>query len=97
VADTKDKEIKTTIIDMSELANDDFKAPAKFFIINAMGECVYIHVRTRAEAEKWLTENYGKGFYSLRTSSSEKPKGDLSCTGSNTRRGFSPRLKGIKG
>ena len=94
---TKEKETKITIVDMSELAEDDFKAPSKFYIINAMGECVYIHVRTRTEAEEYITKEYGKGFYKLRTSSPEKPKGDISCSGSNTRKGFSPRLKGIKG
>jgi hypothetical protein len=93
----KTKEIKITIVDMSELAHDDFKHPAKFFIINALGMCVYIHVRTRQEAEDYITKEYGKGFYKLRTSSIEKPKGEVSVSGSNTRRGFSPRLKGIKG
>lgn len=97
MSEKKEKIVKTTVVDMSELATDDFKAPSKFYIINALGECVYIHVRTRVEAEKWLTENYGKGFYSVRTSSPEKPKGELSCTGSNTRKCFSPGLKGIKG
>lgn len=94
---TKEKEIQITIIDMSELAHDDFRHPAKYYIINALGHCVYIHVRSRAEAEEWITKEYGKGFYKLRTSSIEKPKGDVTCSGSNTRKGFSPRLKGIKG
>lgn len=97
VSKTKEKEIKTTIVDMSELAEDDFKHPAKYYIINALGMCVYIHVRTRTEAEEYITNEYGKGFYKLRTSSPEKAKGELSCTGSNTRKGFAPRLKGLKG
>jgi hypothetical protein len=47
----KTKEIKTTVVDMSELAHDDFKHPSKYYIINALGMCIYIHVRTRQEAE----------------------------------------------
>jgi hypothetical protein len=47
--------------------------------------CVYIHVRTRQEAEDYITKEYGKGFYKLRTSSIEKPKGEVSCTGTATR------------
>lgn len=82
---TKDKEVKTTIIDMSELTNDDFRHPSKYYIVSAMGYCVYIHVRTRAEAEEWITKEYGKGFYKLRTSSVEKPKGDVTCSGTATR------------
>jgi hypothetical protein len=83
----KTKEIKITIVDMSELAHDDFRHPAKYYIISAMGYCVYIHVRTRQEAEDFITKEYGKGFYKLRTSSIEKPKGEVSCTGTHTRRG----------
>lgn len=81
---TKEKEVKTTIIDMSELANDDFRPPSKFYIISAM-YCIFIHVRSRTEAEEWITKEYGKGFYKLRTSSVEKPKGDVTCSGTATR------------
>lgn len=91
------KEIKVTIVDQSELAEDDFKAPSKFYFVNALGEAVFIHARERYVAEQYITDNYGKGFYKLRTSSLEKPKGDVTCSGSNTRKGFNPRLKGIKG
>lgn len=93
----KEKEIKTTVVDMSELGHDDFKSPAKFYVINALSQAVFIHVRSRIEAEQWITDNYGKGFYKLRTSSMEKNKGEVTCSGSNSRKGFSPRLKGIKG
>lgn len=93
---TVEKEVKTTIVDMAELAHDDFRHPSKYYIISAM-YVIYIHVRSRAEAEEWITKEYGKGFYKLRTSSIEKPKGDVTCSGSNTRKGFSPRLRGIKG
>lgn len=92
-----DKELKITQCEMSELNNDSFKAPAKFYFISALGYAVFIHTKDRTQAEQWITENYGKGFYKLRTSSSEKPKGDLTCTGSNTRKCFAPRLKGIRG
>ncbi len=92
-----EKEIKVTRCNLNDIDQDGFKPPAKFYFISALGDAVYIHCRDRADAEKYITDHYGKGFYKLRTSSIEKNKGDLTCTGSNTRRGFSPNLKGIRG
>lgn len=91
------EKINTTTIDQSELAEDDFKAPSKYYFINAFGEAIFIHTRDRAVAERYITETYGKGFYKLRTSSIDRPKGDITCSGTNSRKGFSSRLKGLKG
>lgn len=87
------KQIKTTCVHLSKLESDDFSPPAKWYFINAIGEAVFIHCRSRVDAENYITENYGKGFYKLRTSSLEKSSGDLTCRGSNSRKGFSPRLR----
>jgi len=96
-------ELKITILESSDVEywDEDSQSTvinhkAKYYFINGLGQYVYIHVRTRQEAEDFITKEYGKGFYKLRTSSIEKPKGEVSCTGSNTRRGFSPRLRGLK-
>jgi hypothetical protein len=81
----KDKEMKITVLSMSDTTQDDFRAPSKYYIVNSLGDYVFIHARERAVAEQWITENYGKGFFKLRTSSLEKAKGSLTCTGTATR------------
>lgn len=91
------KKIKTTVVSAFEASQEFFEAPAKFYYKNAVGDHVYIHCRSRADAENYIAEQHGKGFYKLRTSSLEKSSGDLTCTGANTRKGFSPRLKGLRG
>lgn len=88
-----EKETKITRCDLNEIDKDGFKPPAKWYFISALGDAVYIHCRDRVDAEKYITENYGKGFYKLRTSSIEKNKGDITCSGTNTRKGFNPRLR----
>lgn len=79
--------MKTTIIEKSVFESLDFKAPAKYYYINAFGDAVFIHVRSREDAEQYIVENYGKGFYKIRTSSLEKPSGDVTVRGTQTRRG----------
>lgn len=90
---TPEKQIKTTSVQLSMLEKDEFTPPSKWYFINAMSEAIFIHCRDRVTAESYITENYGKGFYKLRTSSLEKSKGDLTCRGSNSRKCFSPRLR----
>jgi hypothetical protein len=79
------KAVKITVVKQSALEDYDFKAPSKYYFINAIGEAVFIHARVRADADKYITENYGRGFYSLRTSSLEKNDNALTCTGTATR------------
>ena len=88
-----EKEIKITRCNLNDLDNDGFKSPSKWYFISALGDAVFIHCRDRITAEKYITDNYGKGFYKLRTSSIEKNKGDITCSGVNTRKGFNPRLR----
>lgn len=92
------KAVKITAVDLSKLTSEDFSPPTKFYFINALSQAVFIHCRDRKDAEQYLTDNYGKGFYKLRTSSLEtkisgKNNGELTCRGYNTRKGFSSRLK----
>lgn len=88
--------VKTTIVNQSEVFGGDFEDPTKFFIQNAMGDFIFFHTLDREKAQAAADEMYGKGKYKVRTSRIEKAKGDLTCTGSNTRRGFAPRLKNLK-
>ena len=51
------KEIKTTIVEASEIDNYNdedgftFKHPSKFYVLTSLNQLVYIHVRSRAEAQ----------------------------------------------
>ena len=45
---------------------DDFKPPSQFFIVNALGEGVYFHTRSRAKAQQKCDDEYGSGKYLVR-------------------------------
>jgi hypothetical protein len=61
------KETKTTIVNYADYADPEFKAPSRYYIKNAMGDYMFIHTRTRNEAQEWLNETHGKGFYTVRS------------------------------
>lgn len=97
----KSTETKVTIVEASEIDNYDedggfsFKHPAKFYFVNALGQYIYIHTRDMKVAVDYIKEHYD-GKYSVRTAKQSSGKGEYTCTGSNTRKCFSPRLKGLK-
>ena len=75
-------------------------APSNFYVLTALGDRVYYKTRNRAEAQKQADEDW-ECRYTIRVVKDQKTKskredGSLSCTGSNTRKCFSPRLKGLK-
>ena len=77
-----------------------FKAPSNFYFIDALGNSNYIITKDRAVATKYIKDHYD-GKYVVRTVRDQKTKsksesGDISVRGSNTRKCFSPRLKGLK-
>jgi len=45
----------------------------------------FILTRSRAKAEQWITDNYGGGFFKLRTIKIEKTNKPLSVRGTATR------------
>lgn len=74
---------------------------SNWYIVDALGNRVYYLTKNRADAQRQADEDYGKGRYTIRAVKDQKNKsksesGNLSCTGSNTRKCFSPRLKGLK-
>jgi phage antirepressor YoqD-like protein len=79
--------IKITILEVKDMNQEEFTPPSKWYFINALGQHIYIHCRDRTNAEQYITETYGKGFYKLRTSSLEKNKGEVTCKGTATRKG----------
>lgn len=82
---------KITVVGFDEFSNYEFIPPATFFIQNAMGEYIFIHTATRATAQAWVDENYGKGRYTVKASKLQKgkPLGEHSkpAFGNATRRG----------
>lgn len=61
------KPIATTTVSFSDFADPTFTAPSRFYYKDAMGDFVFIHLRTRALAQEYLNTVYGKGFYKVRS------------------------------
>lgn len=58
--------VKTTVVESEVADADGFRAPSNHYIVNAMGELVFISSRKRADAQKWVDEEYGAGKYTVR-------------------------------
>lgn len=90
------------VVPFESLEEDDFVAPSAFYFRPASGEAIFVKCRDRAKAQQlcdeWTEE---EGKYTIRAIKNVKTKsktesGELTCYGSNTLKGFSPRLKGLK-
>lgn len=59
---------QTNIIRVSEdqRMSDDFIPPAKFFVVDALGDGVFFRTNSRAKAQTMSDELYGKGKYTVR-------------------------------
>lgn len=53
-------------INEEDRLSGDFKPPSQFFIVNALGEGVYFHTRSRAKAQQVCNDIYGEGKYLVR-------------------------------
>lgn len=87
------KSIKQTVIKFDQRIEEDFKEPSRYYIVDAMGDYIYFHCRERSTAQAEVDEIYGKNKYLIRSGKMEKGSGEYTCTGSNTRRGFSAQLR----
>jgi hypothetical protein len=79
------KTVKTTVVSFAETQELDFKPSSKWYINDALMQTIYIHVRSREDAIKYVKEEYG-GKYTVKCSGIQKSKGNLTCTGSETRK-----------
>jgi len=88
-------EQKITVMTYEEVSVFGFEAPATFFIVNALGQYIFIHTRDRAKAQKYVDSEYGKGKYTVKTAkmAQKSGAGDVTARGYNTRKGFMPHLK----
>jgi len=66
------KEIRITILSYEEFSDME-RPPSKYYVKDALGQYVFVHVRTRDEAQKYFNEEYGS-IYTVRCSGLEKPK-----------------------
>lgn len=79
--------IRITVVQYETFAAHDFEPPATFFTRSAMGQYYFYHTRLRASAQAACDDVFGKGRYTVNASKTQKGKGDLTCTGTQTRRG----------
>lgn len=59
---------KITKVTFEEFSDIEFMPPSTFYIKDAMGDYIYIHLRSRAKAQEWIDETYGKGKYRVMAS-----------------------------
>lgn len=85
--------MKITIVEASEsevwCAESEgfvFNVLSTFYFVNALGQFIWLHTRSRQEALNYIKENYD-GKYALRTARQSKSSGNLTCTGVGTRKG----------
>lgn len=69
----KQKEIRTTEVSYDEFASPEFKSPSRWYI-KSVFNYVFIHVRTREQAQEYVDNQYGKNFYLVRSFGLEKTK-----------------------
>ena len=61
------KLVETFRITFSEFSSPDFNHPSKWFILDALGDYVFIKTRKRDVAQQWVDSEYGLGKYSVRS------------------------------
>jgi hypothetical protein len=79
--------IRITIVQYEAFAAYDFEPPATFFTRSALGQYYFYHTRDRAKAQEACDDVFGKSRYTVNSSKTQKGKGGLTCTGTQTRRG----------
>ena len=58
-----------------------------FYILNALGQVVWLKTRSRVKAQEAVDEEYGKGKYTVKSVSVGKASDTLTCRAVATRRG----------
>lgn len=94
----KVKEIRVSYVEYENYIAYDFVDLSTWFIVNASQQYVFFHTSDRALAQQTCNSLYGIGFYTVKTSKTQKTKskqegGGLSCSGINSRKGFAANLR----
>lgn len=77
---------KVTVVSYEEFTDIGYKAPSAFYVRSALGDYHYFHTRDRATAQQWCDSLFSVGQYKVNASKMSKSKGELSVTGTSTRR-----------
>jgi hypothetical protein len=84
------KQIETITLSFQEYqeAKEEKKVLPKYFIVDALGQYVFVKTRDRAKAQAHIDEEYGKGKYRVRTYNQDgASREEASCIATETRRG----------
>lgn len=86
------KDVKMVSVSYEEFSEWDFIPVGSFYIKNALGDFIFLKTSSRAEAQKKIDSEYGKGKYAVIAAKLEKgvsrlESGEYSCRGTSTRRG----------
>lgn len=54
------------VVPFDDRFSDTFIDPAKYYIVNAMGDAVYYRTRSRQAAQDMADKDYGEGKYKIR-------------------------------
>lgn len=74
--------MKTTVVDYITFTDDSFLPPSTYYYKNFMGDFIFCHTRSRADAQKYADEDCGvAGKYLIRAAKLVKPKGDQTAVG----------------
>ena len=89
--DKPKKDPKVTVVDFNTFTDYEFIPPATFYILNAMGDYVFVHTASRAIAQEYIDSVYSKGRYKIVASKLQKTVsklegGGYSVTGTETRK-----------
>ncbi len=79
--------VRYSVVDYGQFTDIDFQPPATFFSRSAMGDYYFWHTRERQKAQAACDELFGIGRYTVHTSKMQKGRGELTCRGTQTRRG----------
>lgn len=74
MTEKKEKPIEMVVVDSVD------ECPSNYYIVNALGQCVFFKTKDRIKAQKKCDEEYGKGHYKIRvTGLSNSRKDNLTC------------------
>ena len=62
----KSVEKKLVVVPEQQRFQDGFKAPTKFYIIDAFNDAVFIRTRDRLKAQEIVDSIWGKGFFTVK-------------------------------
>lgn len=85
----KHNKTKITVVSYDEFTDIDFVPPASFFVMafdqNGNQAYYFIHTSSRAIAQQWCDESFGKGRYLVKASKITKTKSKLESGGVTAR------------